>query len=616
VCGIVGIVRFDGRPVQRDVLVGLRDMLRHRGPDDEGLYLSGSVGLGHRRLSIIDLAGGHQPMSRGRCHIIYNGEVYNFLDERDQLKRSGARFETRSDTEVILALYERYGDRCVEHLRGMFAFGIWDEEKRRLLLARDRVGIKPLYYYADEKLLVFASELKAVAAHPQVPTDQAPDALIEYLTYGYILAPKTIYRDIKKLSPGHVLTADGAGVRTSPYWDLATEPDPGKSEAECAEELYETLSDAVRLHMVSDVPIGVFLSGGLDSSTVAALMARASGQPINTFSIGFEEDRRNELPYARLVADRIGANHHEIVLKPAGLELVPELVRGFDEPFADSSCLPTYVVSRAAREHLKVVLSGDGGDEAFAGYKRYAFAMEMVAERGGPDVGGSRLRRAVLGHWPVTWGGRRSLARKALSPFEYWARTLFYFDSETLHWILSGALRGEGDSTGPRDLFGTLRGVVPKADFLSQLQYIDVRSYLVGDILTKVDRMSMLTSLETRVPLLDHKVLEKALSIPVEVRFRGKELKHILKVAMVRELPGEILSRPKRGFSIPLARWFREDWYGFARDVLLSREARQRGFFQDGRVETMLRWHHRGLKNFGAELWALLVLELWASEAP
>jgi len=418
---------------------------------------------------------------------------------------------------------------------------------------------------------------------------------------------------VKKLPAGHVLRAGGAGVSIEPYWDLPVEPVPGKSEEDYAEELRRTLTESVRLHMVSDVPIGGFLSGGLDSSTVAVLMAQAADQPINTFSIGFEDERRNELPYARLVAERIGANHHELILKPAGLELVPQLVRAFDEPFADSSCLPTYAVSRAARQHLKVILSGDGGDEAFAGYKRYSFALDLARERGEADRRGNGFWRRLLERWPVTWGARRSLARRALSPFEYWARTLFYFDPQTLRWVLSEDLKAELEQDVARDLFGEFREHVSTTEFLSQLQYVDVKSYLVGDILTKVDRMSMLTSLETRVPLLDHKVLEAALAVPAEVRMKGGQRKHILKQAMARDLPQEILDKPKRGFSIPLARWFRQEWYGFAREVLLSPEARGRGYFRPGRVETMLRWHRRGWKNFGAELWALLVLELWST---
>jgi asparagine synthase (glutamine-hydrolysing) len=612
-CGIVGVVRFDGRPVEEGLLVGLREMLRHRGPDDRGLYLSGPVGLAHCRLSIIDLEGGRQPMSRAACRIVYNGEIYNFLQKRQELTRAGVHLSTRSDTEVILALYEEHGEKCVEHLRGMFAFAIWDEERRKLFLARDRVGIKPLYYYDDGDFLVFASELKAVAAHPDVPTQIDPGSLIEYLTYGYILAPRTIYRGVKKLPAGHLLVADERGVSVREYWDLSVEPVVGRSEGDYAEALRETLAEAVRLHMVSDVPIGVFLSGGLDSSTVATLMAQAAAQPINTFSVGFEDDRRNELPYARLLAERIGANHHELILKPADLELVPELVRAFDEPFADSSCLPTYLVSQAAREHLKVVLTGDGGDEAFAGYKRYGDALELAAARGDADRAGSGCARVLLERWPVMWGGRRQLTRRALSPFEHWARSLFYFDPQTLAWLLSQELNAEREQGAARDIFARARGRVGEADFLSQLQYVDVKSYLVGDILTKVDRMSMRTSLETRVPLLDHKVLEAALAIPAEVRMKGGERKYILKRALADDLPRQILEKPKRGFSIPLARWFREDWYEFARETLLSSEARGRGFVRPGRVETMLRWHRRGWKNFAGQLWALLALELWCS---
>jgi asparagine synthase (glutamine-hydrolysing) len=616
-CGIAGILRRDGRRADGALLRRMTDRLAHRGPDGEGFHLDGPIGLGHRRLSIIDLCTGAQPMASasGSTWITYNGEVYNYRELRDELIALGCEFRTTSDTEVILAAYEAWGVGCVDRLRGMFAFAIWDAPGRRLFLARDRVGIKPLVYSWDGRCLRFASELKAILEDPTVPRVLDREALRDYFTHLYVPGPRSIFRDIRKLPPASYLicSLDGAGEPVvKSYWDLRMVPDATLSEAEWTEQLDHLLHETVRMHLVSDVPIGAFLSGGLDSSTVAACMARSASGPIKTFSIGFDEADYDELRYARMLASRYGTEHFELVVKPDVMEVLPRLAEQFDEPFADASAVPTYCVSRITRDHVTVALSGDGGDENYAGYHRYA---EAVALRDQMDRSPLSLLKP-LARWAGARRrpgarGREFLQVRGLDAVDRYVRMLTYQTPETLEGLLTGDAAAAIDLAGPPRALRALAARAGTEDYLSTLQYMDVHHYLPEDILTKVDRASMLTSLEARVPLLDHVVMEHAARMPPGLKLRDGRGKHVLKAAMAPYLPGEMLHRRKMGFGVPLAQWFRRDLKDFTRDVLLDARTRQRGLLRPEAVARLLDAHQAGRRDYSSQLWSLICLELW-----
>ena len=535
-CGIYGALSSDaGRPVEAELLERMGRVLTHRGPDGGGTHVSGPLGMGMRRLSIIDLAGGDQPMANedGTIWVVFNGEIYNYRALATELRHRGHRLATASDTEVLLHLYEEHGERCVEHLRGMFAFAIWDERRRTLCLARDRFGIKPLYYAVTPQGLLFGSELKALLQSPWLSRRLDDEGLLAYLQHGYVPDPRSILEGVVKLAPGHTLLVENGRPREPKrYWhatpffrDGGKEPE----ETEAAERLWSELEDAVRSHMVSDVPVGAFLSGGLDSSAVVSIMARASSAPIKTFSVGFREDRYNELPHARQVAEWCGTEHHELMVEPSDLKVLDELLGSFDEPFADSSAIPTYLVSRLARAHVKVVLSGDGGDELFAGYERYQvdYSRRRLGLLGDLHLGGPL--RALSALLPVG-GGKNTLHNLSLT------RTRRYLD--TLSLFPDGALR---ELLGPTKMVpaSPLEAMVdPQLDPLSRFQDLDLKSYLPGDILTKVDRMSMANSLEARVPLLDHHLAEYACGLSPSLRMRGSAKKYLLKRALRGPHPG------------------------------------------------------------------------------
>ena len=619
-CGIAGLLRRDGGPVDGALLKRMTDRLAHRGPDGEGFHVDGPVGLGHRRLSIIDLSTGAQPMesASGSRWITYNGEVYNYVELREELTRLGARFRTTSDTEVILAAYEAWDVGCLARLRGMFAFAIWDAPRRRLFLARDRVGIKPLVYSWDGRCLRFASELKAIVEDPAVPRVLDREALRDYFTHLYIPGPRSIFQGIRKLPPASYLlcSLDGDGepeVRT--YWDLRMAPQETVPEAEWAERLDHLLHETVRMHLVSDVPVGAFLSGGLDSSTVAACMARSAGGPIKTFSIGFDEADYDELRYARMLATRYGTDHFELVVKPDVMEVLPRLAWQFDEPFADASAVPTYCVSRITRDHVTVALSGDGGDESFAGYTRYAQAVGLH----------ERMDRAPLALLKplARWAGarRRPGARgreflqvHGMPALDRYVRMVTYQTPETLGGLLTGEAAAELDLAAPQRALLALARQAGTDDYLSTLQYMDVHHYLPEDILMKVDRASMLTSLEARVPLLDHVVMEHAARIPPGFKLRDGSGKHILKAAMQRYLPAEMLKRRKMGFGVPLASWFRRDLKDFTRDILFDSRVRQRGILRPEGVRRLVDTHLAGRRDYSSQLWSLICFELWCRQ--
>ncbi len=621
-CGIAGIFYTDLTTVSHaGYLQRMTSVLFHRGPDEGAVYVDGPVGLGHRRLSIIDVAGGRQPIFNEdqTALIIFNGEIYNFRQLRQALERKGHRFETHSDTEAILHAYEEYGEACVRHLRGMFAFAIWDRRKQQLFLARDRVGIKPLYYYWDGRKFLFASELKAILQDPTVSREVDPRALDDYLTYLYIPGPRTIFQGIRKLRPGHTLTVSSREVKEEQYWDLSFEPREELDEADHAAGLLEKVRESVALHLVSDVPLGAFLSGGLDSSAVVALMAEQLQEPVNTASIGFQETGFNELPYARLVAGRFRTRPYEKTVDASAAKILDALVWHFDEPFADSSMVPTYYVAQVAREQVTVCLSGDGGDENFAGYRRYRFD---VLENRLRALLPAALRRGVLGplgrlypkaDWlPQVFRAKTLLGNLARSPEVAYFRSMSCFTPEMKDLLYRAPLKR---ALADYDPFSVMKVYFDRTEGwhpLSRIQYVDIKTYLVDDILTKVDRASMAHSLEVRVPLLDHEVMEFAAGIPARYKLRNGEGKHIFKVALRDLLPSEILARPKLGFSIPLSRWFRGDLRGLFEETVLNGDVFVGGLFD---LNVIRRWwveHQRRTRDYAPQLWALLVLEGWA----
>jgi asparagine synthase (glutamine-hydrolysing) len=611
-CGIAGIVSLEGKPVFEQELRNMCSAIAHRGPDDEGFYFQTGVGLGMRRLSIIDLDSGRQPVSNedGTVWVVFNGEIYNFQELRQQLKGRGHVFSTHGDTETIVHLYEEYGNHCVDHLRGMFAFALWDERHKRLLVARDRLGIKPLYYAEIGGRILFASELKSILQLPEVGRSFNWSAVSHLFSFLSTPPTEAIVDGVHKLEPGHLLTASPGGTPViERYWELSFEPDYGKEEDYFIEHVRGLLEESVRLHMVSDVPLGAFLSGGIDSSSIVATAARLTDAPLKTFSIGFSEPDYNELEYARVVAKRFRTEHHELTLGPDSLDRLEDLAWHLDEPFGDSSAIPTFMVSKLAAQSVKVVLSGDGGDELFAGYDKY---LVEKRERGYTPL--PALIRTVLGTigrtMPDGMRGRNLLRHMSLAGAER------YLDACTLF------RRDDMKKLFRPDVFKLLAPYEPwrakaaymesgERHWLSNLQGLDVNNYLPLDILTKVDRMSMAHSIETRVPLLDHKLVEFAATIPPEMNLRGGTTKYVLKRAMKGILPERIINRPKKGFAVPLGYWFRGKLGSYVRDLLLGESARRRGFFNAPYIEDLVAQHERG-RNLDLQLWTLISFELWA----
>lgn len=618
-CGIAGFITQEKLRSNQESTALLEAMCRlivHRGPDDQGTFVEGRAALGMRRLSIIDLIGGHQPMS-GCDHnvtIVFNGEIYNYRELKKELEVLGHRFKTHSDTETVVHAYEEYGNKCVDRLRGMFAFAIWDARDEKLFVARDRVGEKPLYYSMTPRgSLVFGSELKCLLEHPEVDRKINPEALDAYFTFGYVADPLTIFQGIQKLAPGHHLTLLDGRLTIEQYWDFPYEPIAVRCrEEEYIEELRRLLDESVRLQLVADVPLGAFLSGGVDSSTIVGLMAQARSEPVKTFSIGFQEDSYDELKYARLVARHFGTDHHELIVTPNVCHLIDDLILQFDEPFADQSAIPTYLVSKLAREHVKVVLSGDGGDELFAGYTRYATDQRRAGFGHLPRVIRRGLLKPLSRRLPHSARGRNYLYNVALDPMER------YIDSISIITNLNkSALYTEG-------FLNTLRGgtsaTARYADFSARVQtgegidrllYLDSKTYLPGDILTKVDRMSMAVSLEARVPLLDHKLVEFVNRMPSSFKMRGSEAKHIFKRAVHGLVPDEILNRPKQGFGVPISKWINDELRSRIHDTFTEARTRQRGYVRADYVDVLLNEHERGRRDHSAALWTLLMFELW-----
>jgi asparagine synthase (glutamine-hydrolysing) len=621
-CGIAGLAFTDPHhPVDRDLLGRMTGVLRHRGPDADGFHFGPGVALGHRRLSIIDLATGDQPIynETGTVAVVFNGEIYGFAELARELESRGHTFATRSDTETIVHAYEEFGFDFVTRLRGMFAFALWDEVNRRLILARDRAGKKPLYYHADAERLLFASEIKGLLQDSSIKRRISPEALSDFLTFGSIPGPGTIFQDIHQLPPAHLLVWERGRVRIQEYWDVVFDPRGPARAGEALEEFSTLFDEAVRIRMVADVPLGAFLSGGVDSSAVVASMARQSDRPVVTTSVGFAERTHSELEHARAVARACGSDHHELLVRPDAVADLPRLVWHLDQPFADSSALPTYYVSRAARERVTVALSGDGGDEIFAGYQR----------RYGIHGLENRLRRLIPG--PVRRGVLAPLGRiyprSDLLPrplrfklvlsnlgrsFEraYFNDMSLFLDEERRALCTPEFLRQAGHHD-PFTAFTRHFDRVRDADPLSRVLYVDFKTWLANDILVKVDRMSMACSLEVRAPLLDHKIVEFAARLPAALKFNGRVSKYLLKRHVAARVPALSVHRPKQGFELPLATWLRGGLREIARDLLFSRQATDRGYLRPKEVKRIWDVHQRGSRSHASQLWALMVLELW-----
>lgn len=622
-CGIAGIVDFAGRPIDQGSMRAMTDALVHRGPDDAGFYRSeagepgAAVSLGHRRLSIIDLSrNGRQPMTNetGQVWMVFNGEIYNFKELRDELERRGHRFVSRTDCEVVVHAYEEFGASCVERLNGMFAFAIWDARAQRLLLARDRVGKKPVLYSWDGQRLLFASEFQGLLAHPEVQRNPDPYALDLFMRYGVIPAPYTSYTGIKKLRPGHLAEVTPRGLEERPYWSLNFRQKRSVKEADAVEELRYLLQEAVSDRLVSDVPLGAFLSGGVDSSTIVALMSRAVDGEIKTFSIGFPVAAYNELPYARQVADQYETAHKEFVVEPNALEVLPLLVRHYGEPYADSSALPSYYLAKMTRQHVTVALNGDGGDECFGGYERqlgYSLAQRMGwVPR--PLLSGllSVLPDSVEPKNP--WRRlRRFLAVVSLAPMERYRHWLGIFPPDLLERLYTESFASKAGSADRVDPFEEAFREAEGLDPIDQAIAVDTSFYLTNDLMVKMDIASMANSLEVRSPLLDHRLLEYCASLPGPMKIRRNRLKHLLKEAMSGQLSPAILNRAKQGFGVPLWQWFRGDLEPFVRELLLSPRALDRGLFRPEVVRDMVERHVRRAQDYSFQLWSLVVLELW-----
>jgi asparagine synthase (glutamine-hydrolysing) len=619
-CGICGVVSFQpNSPADRSTLLQMNASIQHRGPDDEGYYEDDQVSLAMRRLSIIDLHTGQQPISNesGDIWVVYNGEIYNFQKVRAALEQRGHIFKTQTDTEVIVHAYEEYGDECVTYFNGMFAIALWDARKRRLFLARDRLGIKPLYYWSGVDKLVFGSELKALILHPEVPRQVDLAALDLFLTLEYIPAPRTIYKDVFKLLPGHQLVVEKGKLKVTQYWEVPYQPIT-QTEAECGEILSGLIKESVRLRLISDVPLGAFLSGGIDSSTIVGYMSQSANEPVRTFSIGFEDDTYNELPYAEVVAKHFGTKHHVEVLKSDFSDLTEQLVTHFDEPFADTSIFPTFLVSKIASREVKVVLSGDGGDELFAGYDTYRAEKLDQYYRYLPRP----LRQQVLPRiagWLPPQSAKKGTINKikrmveggALDASLQHARWMMFLNSAEKYSLYQSDLRVTLNDHLTTDFFKDHFEKANCFDRLAQQQYVDVKTYLADDILTKVDRMSMAVSIEARVPMLDYHIVEFALNLPAHMKLNGGRTKSILRHAVKDLVPQSVLEKPKEGFSIPMKQWLCTSLKPMMLDLLSKTALQKHGYFNHAVVAEWIQEHLDGRVNHSHRLWALMVFEMW-----
>lgn len=622
-CGICGKLYFDSaRQVDSSLISSMSSVLQHRGPDDHGMYVAGPVGLGHQRLSIIDTsAAGHQPMSNedGSVWIVFNGEIYNFAELRRELEKKGHHFASHTDTETILHLYEEEDIRCLQKLRGMFAFAIWDTRKQRLFMARDRVGKKPLVYTVSDGAFIFASELKALLQDPAVPAPVNYEAIHHYLTYQYVPSPCTIFQGMYKLPPAHYLTVERGKVASKRYWHLSYADKLQLPHVrDYAEQFMEVFTEAVSIRLRSDVPLGAFLSGGLDSSATVAVMSRLTNRPVKTFSIGFDEPEYNETNYAALVAKTFQTEHTEFIVRPDALSILPKLVWHYNEPFADSSAIPTYYVSKLTREHVTVALNGDGGDESFAGYERYIADKLAGYYEKLPAFIREKVIRASLSLLPHQEDRRRLLRRLkrfvngiADKAERRYVRWVCAFDNEMKKDLYTPAFGEKMAPVDSVDLVVNWYAQADAEDFLDKTLYVDVMSYLPDDLLVKVDIASMANSLEARSPFLDHRLMEFAASLPPKLKLKGLQSKYILKQAFSSVLSREVLGRRKMGFGVPIDRWLRNELRELTYDILLENRTIQRGLFRKDAVQLLIDEHMAKRADHSYRIWTLLFLELW-----
>lgn len=621
-CGICGILQYTKEKMNADSLLAMCRRMRHRGPDDQGIYIDNfasnfSLGLGHRRLKIIDLSeSGHQPMSNEKktVWITFNGEIYNYKELRAELLKNGHIFKSDTDTECIVHLYEDYGEDCVKYLRGMFAFAVWDRENQSLMLARDRVGKKPVLYYHKDNRFCFASEFHALLQNNFISKEIRPESINYYLTYGYIPAPLTIYKDIYKLSPAHILLIKNNTLKVKNYWEPNYKDKIKISEHEAADEVLRLLKEAVRVRLTSDVPLGAFLSGGTDSSAVVALMSQLCANKVKTFSIGFDESDYDELRYARNIAHRFGTEHREFIVRPKALDILPLLLERYGEPYADSSCIPTYYVAQQTKQYVTVALNGDGGDELFAGYERY---QAMLAAEKIPDMAKKMLSGfSLLLPDSVNF---RSKARRikrfingAILPFQTrYFKWVSIFDDDLKKSVCSVDFIKSASQSNVLNFIALYLHALRGTSIIDSLLFTDTMTYLPNDLLVKVDIATMANSLEARSPFLDQGLMEFAAQLPAEYKMKNFIKKYILKKAIKNLVPRENIYRKKMGFGVPIGNWFRSDLKDFLSEVILSKVSLNRGYFKPGTIKNMVRLHIEKKADYSSQLWALLILELW-----
>ncbi|MEA2442779.1 MAG: hypothetical protein QOJ12_71 [Thermoleophilales bacterium] len=611
-CGIAGVVEHGGAPDRR-LVEAMCERIVHRGPDSRGTHVAGGVGLGVQRLAIIDVAGGDQPLfsEDGQIAVVMNGEIYNHVELRERLRRRGHEFASGSDAEVLVHLYEEHGDALVHELRGMFAFAIWDARRSRLLLARDRVGKKPLFYSAAGGRIVFASELGALLADHTLDTTIDPRAIDAYLAFQYVPHPLSIFSAVRKLPPASVLTFDAGGLEVERYWQLDYGPKlDGIDEAEAAERLRHQLADATRVRLMSEVPLGAFLSGGIDSSAVVALMAGQMSEPVKTFSISFGEAGFDETPFARMVAERFGTDHREFHVEPDALSIMPRMARHYGEPFGDPSAIPSFHLAELAGRHVTVALNGDGGDEGFAGYGRYARMAALQRLRQAPAP--TRAASARIGR---VLGGRLGRLGHSLGAPEsdVYGQSVYVFDAAARRRVLAPGLLAELDGWRAESILEEPWAAAARDD-VDRLLAVDIATYLPGDLLVKMDIATMAHGVEARSPFLDHQLLEFAARLPADLKLRAGSGKHLLKRALRGILPDEILDRPKMGFGVPLERWFRGDLAALPRELLMDPSAHCREYMVGSEIERMLAEHGEGSRDHAMRIWALVQLETWHQE--
>ncbi|OQY93798.1 MAG: asparagine synthase (glutamine-hydrolyzing) [Sphingobacteriales bacterium UTBCD1] len=621
-CGIAGLTFFKrDMKIDPGILKNMTDVMEHRGPDDEGFYINQNVGLGFRRLSIIDLATGHQPLANEdeTIWIIFNGEIYNFRELQDNLLKQGHVFRTKSDTETIVHLYEQYGTGCLQYLRGMFAFAIWDSKKNQLFCARDRFGIKPFYYYLDHEKLVFGSEIKAILKCDGIDKALSPEAIDSYFAFGYITSDLSIYKKIKKLQPAHYLLLSFKGkvsVGINNYWKIHFNPDFSKSEIQWEEEIQNCLTETVKMHMISDVPLGAFLSGGIDSGSVVSMMANNSSRSIKTFTIGFKDEKDSELKYARELATKYGCEHHEQIVEPDSIDLLPKLIYGYDEPFADPSIIPTYYVSKLARQFVTVALSGDGGDELFAGYNSYRRHMKIY--KFPFNFNSPFYSKIIWGNiykmMPYNMKGKSFAYYLSKGKKQSFAFLNAWSENERNKLLIQKRNTLNGAQASEHFKATILQNGSSKSDQISNMQYLDLSTYMVDDILTKVDRASMMNSLEVRVPLLDHKFAELSFRIPGNLKLNNLDQKYIFKKAMRSNLPQSFMKLPKKGFSAPISQWFKGGLQEYVGDTLLSDTAAYSEYLNKKYVRKVLQRSENSNTSFSNRIWSLLIFEEWLKQ--